>query len=491
MLPSSRRRRVGAPSDSDPQHHRLAVPPPNRNSIGVPVPDQNKTDLISHLPDCVLLYILSLLPIRDSIRTSILSSRFRHLWKLNPLHLDYSAIKSDPLDRYQTLRALSCIASVHPGPIHSFRISRFTDIIHHRTVDVLLETLTYHRMLDDLIESLTRKGIRELSLSFGLRGLLRYRLPLSLLQCQTLRKVSLSDCFFPPSPVLDSSFPNLRELTLEFVFLWDDLLRCLLKSCVHLEELQLINCSGLQYVRVSCAKLQKLTIHEDNGAGYIKEVAIENTPELRSLRLGEGTVEHTRISVQRVQKLEVLGFFSMNATMRIGNTFSKTYNQYVMSVNGSMGLPTVKKLAILVGFADGFKRSLLSAVLRCFPCLETLDIKCIKSIGPAPDIGFWEKQAPFGFFEQHLRSFTMINFSGMRTEVEFVKFFVQHGRVLERITLVYEHKLSATWQRTKRRELRLKNRASMYLEVVFVHKSDFDPDSSEWAPLFHCSLPNA
>ncbi|KAJ4795096.1 F-box/RNI-like/FBD-like domains-containing protein [Rhynchospora pubera] len=466
MRPPSRRRRVGAPSDPQPEPNSLCGSS-----------DQNRTDLISHLPDCVLSSIISLLPIRDSIRTSILSSRFRHLWKLNPLHLDDSTIKSDQLDAYETSQAVSRIASVHPGPIHSFRVSQFD--------------LEFRREVDDLVETLTGKGIRELSLGFGYQGRLRYRLPSSVLQCPTLRKVSLSDCFIPPSPVVNSSFPNLRELTLEFVFLWDDLLHCILKSCAQLEVLQLMNCSGLQYVRLSCAKLQKLTIHEEGYGSHAKEVVIENAPELRSLRFGESTVDCIRFSVQHVQKLEVLGFFSMNANMRFGNTFSKSYNQYEMSVNRSMGLPTVKRLAILVGFADGFKRSLLSSVLRCFPCLETLDIKCIKSIGPAPDIGFWEQQAPFGFFEQHLKSVTMVNFSGMRTEVEFVKFFVQHGRVLKRITLIYKHKPSATWQKTKRRELRLKNRASMYLEVVFVHKSDFDPDSCAWAPLFHRPLPGA
>lgn len=49
--------------------------------------------------------------------------------------------------------------------------------------------------------------------------------------------------------------------------------------------------------------------------------------------------------------------------------------QYEMFVNKTMVLPTVKKLAILVGFANGFMCSMLSDVLRCFPCLETLDIK--------------------------------------------------------------------------------------------------------------------
>lgn len=334
MPPSSRRRRVGAPSG--PKPHHLAFPAPERSPIcGVPDhnhnqnqnqnpsqnPDRNQMDLISHLPDCLLSSILLLLPIRDSVRTSILSSRWRDIWKLNPLHLDDFFIKSNLHNGHETRQAITGIASVHPGPIHSFHISQF---------DV-------HPEVDDLIETLTRKGIRDLVLSFGQQGKLRYRLPFSLLECQTLRKVSLSDCYFSPSPVLSSSFPNLKELTLEFVFLWDDLLHCLLKSCAQLEVLQLINCTGLQYARLNCAKLQKLTIHECCG-GYVKEMVIENAPELRSLRLGEKTVDHTRFLVQHVEKLEVLGFFSMDANMRIGKTFSKSYNEVITCLHQVGGM---------------------------------------------------------------------------------------------------------------------------------------------------------
>ncbi|KAJ4769446.1 Ribosomal RNA apurinic site specific lyase [Rhynchospora pubera] len=337
------------------------------------------------------------------------------------------------------------------------------------------------------METLGTKGIRDLSLSFGYAGRLRYRLPSSLLQCQSLRKASLSACFFPPSPVVNSCFPNLRELTLEFVFLWDHLLQCLLESCKQIEVLQLINCSGLQYVRLNCAKLQKFTIHQQNHVSesvHAKEVVIEDAPELRSLRFGESTVNHTRISVRNVQKLEVLGFFSMNATMRIGKTFAKSYNQREMSVNRSMGLPTVKELAVLV--IGPFNCSLLSDVLRCFPCLETLYIKGY--IEQDQHIGFWERQAPFVFCENHLKSLTMIEFCGQGAEVEFVKFFVEHGQVLERITLVCEDKLTADSRTTLRRDLCLENRASMHLEVEILNEFDFALDSREWASLFHDSL---
>jgi hypothetical protein len=42
--------------------------------------DGEDKDIISKLPDCILHYILSFLPTKDAIRTSVLSTKWEYLW---------------------------------------------------------------------------------------------------------------------------------------------------------------------------------------------------------------------------------------------------------------------------------------------------------------------------------------------------------------------------------------------------------------------------
>ena len=55
---------------------------------------RNYSDFFDSLPDSLLIQILSYLPTRDSIITSTLSRRWRHLWTLIPF--DFSKSKGLP-----------------------------------------------------------------------------------------------------------------------------------------------------------------------------------------------------------------------------------------------------------------------------------------------------------------------------------------------------------------------------------------------------------
>ena len=80
-------------------------------------------DFISSLPDDMLTVIISLLPIKDGARTTVLSRRWRSLWNSSPIDL------IDTHELYhgsrKSLDAFSKILGSHLGPTRGIRMGKF------------------------------------------------------------------------------------------------------------------------------------------------------------------------------------------------------------------------------------------------------------------------------------------------------------------------------------------------------------------------------
>ncbi|KAJ4749892.1 F-box/RNI-like superfamily protein [Rhynchospora pubera] len=216
------------------RRHESPPPPVAAESSAEP-------DLISQLPDSILHSILSLLPINDAARTGVLSSRWRHLWKAAPLHLDDSSLWPHDLISMFTIfggwsrEAISRIFDSHHGPIETLRLSRFNEA-------------EFHPAMNRFVESAIQRGVRELTLSSSKSQ--PYHLPPSLLLCKSLHQLSLINCRFPEA-LPPSIFPNLKELRLHYVPLHNGSLHVFLSKCGSLEILHLTHTGELQLPSVS------------------------------------------------------------------------------------------------------------------------------------------------------------------------------------------------------------------------------------------------
>ncbi|KAJ3701954.1 hypothetical protein LUZ61_005659 [Rhynchospora tenuis] len=429
-----------------------------------PVPLQLEgPDFFSLVPDCLVISILSLLPAHDAARTSVLSSRWRHLWKAASLRLDV------PVDE----QTVSRIFDSHHGPIESLRLSCFT-----------------YATMDHFLKLAVQRGIPELTIVFSFFGPDTYELPPFLLRCNSLHQLSLVCCWFHfPLPLLPSIFPNLTELSLTDVLLNNDLLQILLSKCGSLETLRLISSWASPLISISSPRLRKLVF--DWGFIYwndkvTAELIIKDAPNLESLMLGDRETRDANLYVLDAPKLQLLGFLCMDfKVLQLGGTLLQQQPASDFQINAMpcqmTMLSSVKVLAIKM--EHSFDKTILD-LMRCFPCLENLYI--LKYGGNRNknylDKGIWDEHGFLSFLD-HLKTVTVKGFYGNQSDVELVRYLVVYGKVLRKITLLCSKAFSEKFVEAKKRQFCIEKRASSDLELVFFRDTKSNVHFSLWNEL--------
>ncbi|XP_042386609.1 putative FBD-associated F-box protein At5g53640 [Zingiber officinale] len=252
----------------------------------LPWPDGE--DYLSRLPDALLLHILSFLPTSESVRTSLLARRWRHLWASVPA-IDFFFItepSAKKIGRFVASRSGSCsisrlrlsrLALRDGAPLcdwldyaksHGARdvaLLRFSDWEHiPRAFDILfdwpslvsleLQLVPYNPCVFRLPDRIVLSNLKTLSLS---------------LDPSEIRKESLAR--------LISSCPNLEELTLKARYaLWCDAIEIAAPNLLRLSLRP-----APPKLRIICQKLQWLKL---TSRDHVKQLHVE-APSLISVQL--------------------------------------------------------------------------------------------------------------------------------------------------------------------------------------------------------------
>ncbi|KAK7283805.1 hypothetical protein RIF29_13551 [Crotalaria pallida] len=231
----------------------------------------NNIDRISDLPVNVIECILCHLPIRDVVRTSILSRKWRYIWFLVPqleFGFDFFLDCHDRNIGNQVPGIITDILLLHSGPVSKFTLKIPRDF----SMEI---TCLYKWIL-----FLSKRGIEDLDLACYQDE--SQKMSSHLFYCQGLKYLKL-DCFKLSLPPDDfHSFKSLLDLQLLYVEFEFGALERLISSCPILDSLTIEHCYGSDCINISSPTLTVLCIEQLHN---IKSICLKNAKNLTYLTL--------------------------------------------------------------------------------------------------------------------------------------------------------------------------------------------------------------
>ncbi|KAL4619606.1 hypothetical protein ACB092_06G091800 [Castanea dentata] len=376
-------------------------------------------DRISDLPESLICHILSFLPVKEAVATSILSSRWEHLWTLfSTLDLDSNTIGE----------SLSCGQSPNQGPCKPFSFGHIVSTLLTLHTAPYLRTLRLKFFLcrncsrfDKWIGNVVERKLEELNLQiYG--DCLFWKLSQSIFSCKTLVVLNLKGTIVldpPPS----FQFPSLKILRLIHIVYRPDSVFRLLSGCPVLEDLSF--------------QRQALAV-------VFKHKICASTLKRLSITFGQSDFDGSH-------------FGSLDYELEINAPALGTLSLMCLSY-GSACLSHFQNLVQLDFKVYAWTWHMLQALLQNAPNLEVLFVTH-KSHGDLKHNVLW-KEPPDD--SNNLAScLTSFYYKGLsfKHELEFVKYILKEARVLKKTTIHI-----TLW--CNRRELHSINIAPLLLDMT-------------------------
>ncbi|CAH1454377.1 unnamed protein product [Lactuca virosa] len=424
-----------------------------REQPKVPCQMEAEVDRISNLPGHIIDKILSLLTLRDAVRTSILSSKWRYKWvNLTSLVFDNQSVlvsSQDPtIIKNKMVKIVDHVLLLHNGLIHKFKLS-------HRDLQGVCD-------IDRWILFLSRGSVKEFILEIW-KGQ-RYKLPSSLYLCDKLSHLELFNCLLKP-PLGFNGFKILTSLDLQHITMDQDVFEDLIHWCPLLERLTLMNFEGFANLKIHAPKLTFFDI-----GGVFEDVVFENTFHLSTVSIGlyvnigndhELTLGTTSkltkffASLPSIQRLEVQSFFLKFLAV---DMVPRRLPTPCMELN---------YLSLRINFNDMDECLAALCILRSSPNLLELEMLARPDEQAAPRAvakNLVEEDFQNCFFSQ-LRFVKIAGILGVARELNFINFLLANTPVLERMT-VKPASQECGWDLLK--ELLRFRRSSVHAEIIYL-----------------------
>ncbi|KAL6212954.1 hypothetical protein ACLB2K_018169 [Fragaria x ananassa] len=403
-------------------------------------------DRLSSLPCHIIEQILQHLPMKEAVRTSVLSTKWRYRSStLGHLVFDHQCVSAR--NQITFVNIVDHVLLLHTGPIDMFKLSN-RDFF--ATSDI-----------DRWILYLTRSSVKEFVLEIW-KGA-RFTMPSGLFSLKELTHLELFNCLLKP-PSTFKGFRNSKSLDIQHVTVAQDVFENLIVSCPLLERLTLMNFDGFTDLNIDAPNLQFFDV-----GGAFEDVNFVNALNLTvvAIALYDHVPNHQRRSPRNSGNL--LKFFAQVFCSDTSEfsilIYSHVSHQYLAAgVSGMLPRPCrdLNYLSIRINFSDW--EEVLTAVflLRSSPALQELEILVLPEEEPAAGrTKFSISNRPFA----QLQLVRIISTSNTQPEVDFIEFLLSNSPVLEKMT-VKPASINCGWELVKKL-LRFK-RVSANAEIIYL-----------------------
>ncbi|KAK4796830.1 hypothetical protein SAY86_029156 [Trapa natans] len=412
---------------------------------------QTELDKFSNLPGHVIDQILSQLPIRDAVRTSLLSTKWRYRWStLSNLVFDNQCLSFNSQDqsviKNKLVNVIDHVLLLHTGPIYKFKLS-------HRDLTGITD-------IDKWILHLSRSPIREFVLEIW-KGQ-RYNLHSRLFSCQHLIHLELFNCLVNP-PRTFQGFKNLKSLDLQHVTMTQENFETLISNCSLLERLTLMNFNGFTHLNINAPRLLFFDV-----GGYFDDITFTNTSSLALISIG--LYANEKVEKRPNQNASNLVKFFSHLTHIRRLEIQSYFLKFLASgdVPGRLDHPCADLgyLSIRINLGDFAEISAALCLLRSSLSLQELEILA-RPEEHSPGVScldLCEGEQQFCSFPQ-LRLVKIFDISGIKPELEFISFILLASPALEKMVI----KPALVNEGMKMmKDLLLLRRASVRAEVIYV-----------------------
>ncbi|KAF8024308.1 hypothetical protein BT93_F1483 [Corymbia citriodora subsp. variegata] len=410
----------------------------------------NELDKISQLPRDVTDQILSRLPIKEAVRTSILSRKWRYKWSSIP-----QLVFDDQCTRAKHLgKTIDKVILLHTGPIQKFKLSH--------------EEFSATSDIDHWILHLSRVLVKEIILEIW-KGQC-YKIPTSLFNCQDLIHLELYGCLVK-IPSTFEGFKNLESLDLQHVELSPDGLEALISRCPLLKHLMLRNLERIKEINIEAGNLEWLTVEgafQDVAFGVmnlLKWVTVGFSDDITNncgpADAGSNKLHEVFRNLPKIQGLDLLNY-SLKY-LAIGNVPQTLPNELVH----------LKYLSSCIDFNSVEEISTVMCLIRSSPQLEHVGFQSRAENQQTTLIGtmadFWEDHQACCL--EQVQVVSMDGISGSKPEQEMMKFLLASSPKLQTMTI---RPNSTSGEGELLRELVRFRRASAQAEVTFLDPVDLE-----------------